>query len=160
MDHFGRDSIDGAGMPLISTVNYCEPGECPFENAFWNGEQMVYGAGMVTDDVTGHELTHGVNGSESNLFYYYQSGALDEALADVFGELFDLSTPDAPRRPLEDRRGLARSARSATWRIPPPSGSPTGPGPKIGSSTRTPTSKKATTAASTRTAASAARRPS
>jgi len=96
LDHFGRDSIDGAGLPLISTVNYCEPGECPFENAFWNGEQMVYGAGLVTDDVTGHELTHGVNGSESNLFYYYQSGALDEALADTFGELFDLSTPDAP----------------------------------------------------------------
>ncbi len=95
-DHFGRDSIDNAGMPLVSTVNYCENTECPFENAFWNGEQMVYGAGMVTDDVTGHELTHGVNGSESNLFYYYQSGALDEALADIFGELFDLSTPDAP----------------------------------------------------------------
>ena len=94
--HFGRDSIDNAGMPLVSTVNYCENTECPFENAFWNGEQMVYGAGMVTDDVTGHELTHGVNGSESNLFYYYQSGALDEALADTFGELFDLSTPDAP----------------------------------------------------------------
>ena len=74
---------------------------------------MVYGDGLVTDDVTGHELTHGVNGSESHLFYYYQSGALDEAIADVFGELFDLSTPSFPatagrqtRRPLEDRRGL------------------------------------------------------
>jgi bacillolysin len=95
-EHFGRDSIDGVGMPLISTVSYCEVEECPFRNAFWNGEQMVYGEGMVTDDVTGHELTHGVNASESNLFYYYQSGALDESLADIFGELFDLSTPDAP----------------------------------------------------------------
>ncbi|HEY7255965.1 MAG TPA: M4 family metallopeptidase [Solirubrobacterales bacterium] len=92
-DHFGRDSIDGMGMPLVSTVDYCEPEECPFENAFWNGEQMVYGEGMVTDDITGHELTHGVDASESNLFYYYQSGALDEALADIFGELFDLSLP-------------------------------------------------------------------
>ena len=92
---FGRDSIDGAGMPLVSTVNYCEVAECPFKNAFWNGDQMVYGGGLVTDDITGHELTHGVNDSESNLFYYYQSGALDEAIADVFGELFDLSTPDA-----------------------------------------------------------------
>ena len=95
-DHFGRDSIDGGGMPLVSTVGYCEEEECPFENAFWDGEQMVYGAGLVTDDVTGHELTHGVNGSESHLFYYYQSGALDEAIADVFGELFDLSTPSFP----------------------------------------------------------------
>ena len=71
---------------------------------------MVYGEGLVTDDVTGHELTHGVNGSESNLFYYYQSGALDEAIADVFGELFDLALrlPDRGRqtgRPLVDRRG-------------------------------------------------------
>ena len=95
-DHFGRDSIDGGGMPLVSTVGYCEEEECPFENAFWDGEQMVYGEGLVTDDVTGHELTHGVNGSESHLFYYYQSGALDEAIADVFGELFDLSTPSFP----------------------------------------------------------------
>jgi Zn-dependent metalloprotease len=94
--HFGRDSIDGKGLPLISTVDYCEAEECPLENAFWNGEQMVYGEGMVTDDITGHELTHGVDGSESNLFYYYQSGAIDEAIADIFGELFDLSTPDAP----------------------------------------------------------------
>jgi bacillolysin len=95
-DHFGRDSIDGGGMPLISTVSFCEEEECPFENAFWDGEQMVYGDGLVTDDITGHELTHGVNGTESHLFYYYQSGALDEAIADVFGELFDLSTPSFP----------------------------------------------------------------
>src|SRR5262249_35259585 len=67
---FGRDSIDGKGLPLISTVDYCEPEECPFANAFWNGEQMVYGEGMAVDDVTGHELTHGVDASESNLFYY------------------------------------------------------------------------------------------
>jgi Zn-dependent metalloprotease len=93
---FGRDSIDGAGMPLVSTVRYCEPEECPFENAFWNGEQMVYGGGLVTDDITGHELTHGVDAAQSNLFYYYQSGALDEAIADIFGELFDLSLPTYP----------------------------------------------------------------
>jgi Zn-dependent metalloprotease len=91
--HFGRDSIDGKGIPLVSTVDYCDPEECPFENAFWNGEQMVYGEGMVTDDITGHELTHGVDAAQSNLFYYYQSGALDEAIADIFGELFDLSLP-------------------------------------------------------------------
>jgi Zn-dependent metalloprotease len=93
-EKFGRDSIDGKGMPLVSTVDYCEPEECPYENAFWNGEQMVYGHGLVVDDVTGHELTHGVDAAESNLFYYYQSGALDEAIADIFGELFDLSLPE------------------------------------------------------------------
>ena len=102
-DNFGRDSINGAGMPLISTVSYCEPEECPFENAFWDGEQMVYGDGLVTDDITGHELTHGVNASESNLFYYYQSGALDEGIADIFGELFDLSLPTFPGSTHEDK---------------------------------------------------------
>ena len=41
---FGRDSLDGSGLPLISTVRYCDPAEpCPFENAFWDGSQMVYG---------------------------------------------------------------------------------------------------------------------
>ena len=103
MSHFGRDSIDDHGLPLISTVRFCEPGECPFENAFWNGEQMVYGDGLVTDDITGHELTHGVNASESNLFYYYQSGALDEAIADIFGELFDLTLPTYPGSTKEDK---------------------------------------------------------
>jgi hypothetical protein len=95
-NRFGRDSIDGAGMPLVSTARFCDPEVCPYENAFWNGEQMVYGDGLVTDDITGHELTHGVNASESNLFYYYQSGALDEAIADIFGELFDLSLATFP----------------------------------------------------------------
>jgi hypothetical protein len=76
LDRFGRDSIDGAGMPVVSTVHFCEeplePTECPYENAFWNGEQMIYGADMLTEDISGHELAHGVVESESNLFYYYQ----------------------------------------------------------------------------------------
>jgi len=91
---FNRDSIDGAGMPLISLVRYCPPGagNCPYQNAFWDGVQMTYGAGYASaDDVVGHELTHGVTEHTSNLFYYYQSGAINESLSDVFGELIDLS---------------------------------------------------------------------
>jgi Zn-dependent metalloprotease len=58
----GRDSLDNAGMTLISTVRYCDPSSpCPFANAFWNGVQMVYGQGFsAADDVVGHELTHGI----------------------------------------------------------------------------------------------------
>ncbi len=83
----GRDSIDNAGMPLISTVRYCPVGEtCPYDNAFWNGVQMVYGQGYsVAVDVVGHEMTHGVTDYESRLFYYYQSGAINESLSDIFG---------------------------------------------------------------------------
>ena len=55
---------------------------------------MIYGDAFgypLADDVVGHELTHGVTQYESNLFYYYQSGAINELLSDVFGELFDQS---------------------------------------------------------------------
>ena len=93
----GRDSIDGAGMQIKSTVKFCpeppesgKPPNCPYPNAFWNGEQMVYGTGFsAADDVVGHELTHGVTDFSSHLFYYYQSGAINESLSDVFGELMD-----------------------------------------------------------------------
>lgn len=89
----GRDSIDGAGMTLINTVRYCPAsGSCPYANAFWNGSQMVYGDGFAgADDVVAHELTHGVTERESRLFYYYQSGAINEALSDIWGEFVDLT---------------------------------------------------------------------
>jgi bacillolysin len=91
--NFGRDSLDDAGLTLKSTVRYCpSPAQCPFQNAFWDGEQMVYGAGFAAaDDVVAHELTHGVTTSTSNLFYFYQSGAINESLSDVFGEFVDLT---------------------------------------------------------------------
>jgi Zn-dependent metalloprotease len=84
----GRDSINNAGMTLTSTVHY----GVNYQNAFWNSVQMVYGDGFGfarADDVVGHELTHGVTEYESNLFYYYQSGAINESLSDVFGEFID-----------------------------------------------------------------------
>ena len=86
----GRDSLNDAGMTLVSTTHYCpDGGSCPYANAFWNGSQMVYGEGMPADDVVGHELTHGVTNFSSNLFYYYQSGAINESLSDVWGEFID-----------------------------------------------------------------------
>ena len=89
----GRDSLDGAGMTLISTVDYCpSAGECPYANAFWNGVQMAYGDGFASaDDVVGHELGHGFTEHSSNLFYYFQSGAINESLSDVWGEFVDLT---------------------------------------------------------------------
>jgi Zn-dependent metalloprotease len=88
---YGRNSIDGAGLPMISTVHYGQD----YDNAFWNGEQMVYGDGDGTlftaftgpIDVTGHELTHGVTQYTAGLDYFGQSGALNESMSDVFGSL-------------------------------------------------------------------------
>lgn len=80
----------GDGKKLRSTVRFC-PGGCPYENAFWDGYQMVYGPDFaVADDVVGHELTHGVTQHTSGLAYWYQSGAINESMSDVFGELIDL----------------------------------------------------------------------
>lgn len=98
----GRDSYDGAGAALISTVHYCEGG-CPYANAFWDGFQMVYGEGFsAADDVDAHELTHAVTEYSAGLIYCLQSGALNESFSDIFGETVDLTntggTDTAPVR--------------------------------------------------------------
>jgi bacillolysin len=88
----GRDSFDGAGAEIRSSVRYCDPSDtCPMQNAFWNGTQMAYGDGFpVADDVVAHELTHAVTERTASLFYYMQSGALNESFSDIFGETVDL----------------------------------------------------------------------
>jgi bacillolysin len=87
----GRDGINGHGGAIASTVHVCDAtDDCPMDNAFWNGQQMVFGDGFPeADDVVAHELTHGVTDSTSALFYLYQSGAIDESMSDVLGELYD-----------------------------------------------------------------------
>ena len=75
----------------IASVHYDQD----YDNAFWNGDQMVFGDGdgvIFTGftkalDVIGHELTHGVTQFTANLDYNAQSGALNESFSDVFGSL-------------------------------------------------------------------------
>ncbi len=86
-----RDSIDGEGMALLGTVHYGQD----YDNAFWDGHQMVFGDGDGTYferftrslDVIAHELTHGVTEATAALVYQGQSGALNESVSDVFGSL-------------------------------------------------------------------------
>ncbi|MFF3606686.1 NPP1 family protein [Streptomyces sp. NPDC002463] len=82
-DKFGRNSIDGAGMALKSYVHY----DTNFKNAFWNGSSMTYGDGMLSQDVSGHEMTHGVTQNTAGLQYAFESGALNESISDFFGEM-------------------------------------------------------------------------
>ena len=92
LNHFGRDSLDGLGMNLTFTTRYCSATSCPYVNAYWdsNLEQIVFGDGFASaDDVVAHEMTHGITAHESNLFYYMQSGAINEAVSDIFGEFVD-----------------------------------------------------------------------
>jgi thermolysin len=106
---FGRDSYNGGGHVMRSTVHFGNG----FNNAFWcddacateygsavDGEQMVYGDGdgavfspLGRDlDVVAHELTHAVTGSEAALEYFGQSGALNESYSDVFAAMIDPDT--------------------------------------------------------------------
>jgi Zn-dependent metalloprotease len=90
---YGRNSVDGGGMELISSVHY----GVGYDNAGWNGAEMVYGDGSgrifveggltKAIDVIGHELTHGVTQFTAGLEYHTQSGALNESMSDVFGSL-------------------------------------------------------------------------
>jgi Zn-dependent metalloprotease len=90
-DIYERNSIDDRGLRLDSTVHY----DVKYDNAFWNGDQMIYGDGdgqlfnrfTLAIDVIGHELTHGVTQYEANLTYRGESGALNESFSDVFGTL-------------------------------------------------------------------------
>ena len=111
---FGRSSIDGNNLRLDSTVHYGRG----FDNAFWDGRQMVYGDGdedlpadqrifnrfTASLDVIGHELTHGVTQHTANLAYQGQSGAMNEHFSDVFGALVK-------------QWKLARAATEADWLI-------------------------------------------
>jgi Zn-dependent metalloprotease len=88
---FGRESVDGIGKTLVSSIHYSQK----YDNAFWNGQQMVYGDGdgvifqrfTAALDVIAHELTHGVTQFTAQLAYHDQSGALNESMSDVFGSM-------------------------------------------------------------------------
>lgn len=90
-ENFDRNSLDNKGMTLISSVHYGKN----INNAFFNGEQMLYGDGdgqvfirfTKALDVVAHELTHGVIMHESNLEYLNESGALNEHFADAMSAL-------------------------------------------------------------------------
>lgn len=77
--------------PVVASVHYATD----YDNAFWDGAQMVYGDGDGRSfatftgplEVTAHELTHGLVQHAAGLEYTGQSGALDESLSDVFGSL-------------------------------------------------------------------------
>jgi len=97
--NFARDSIDNGGMAIVSGIRfefwYATGVFCSTKaNAAWisSYNMMLYCPGMPEgDDVVAHELTHGVTSRTANLFYWYQSGAINESLSDVFGEIIDLT---------------------------------------------------------------------
>lgn len=83
---FGRDSYDAQGITMRSV--YLVNGNCP--NAYWNGASTNYCPGFDLDDVVSHEWSHAYTQFTHGLIYAYQSGALNEAYSDMFGEGVDL----------------------------------------------------------------------
>jgi Zn-dependent metalloprotease len=89
---FGRNSVDDLGMTLASSIHYGSK----YNNAFWNGSQMTYGDGdgqifvdfTRSNDVIGHELTHGVTQYTAGLVYSGEAGGLNESISDCFGSMF------------------------------------------------------------------------
>ncbi|HWM68242.1 MAG TPA: M4 family metallopeptidase [Steroidobacteraceae bacterium] len=89
---FGRNSVDNRGGTLQSSVQY----GVGYNNAFWNGVQMIYGDGdgaifadfAQSTDVIAHELTHGVTQYSAQLCYTDDAGGLNESISDVFGSMF------------------------------------------------------------------------
>ncbi len=101
----GRNGINGSNGPgttaaaansgvslVVSRVHF----GVSYNNAFWNGSVMTYGDGdgssfspLVTTDIAGHEMTHGVTQFTANLTYSNESGALNEAVSDIFGAMVE-----------------------------------------------------------------------
>jgi Zn-dependent metalloprotease len=107
-DIYGRSSYDAKGAEVVLTVHY----EQNYDNAFWNGEQLVFGDGdgkifgsfTKPIDVLGHEFTHAVTQYTAGLTYQGQSGALNESVSDCFGSCVK-------------QRALAQTADQADWLI-------------------------------------------
>ena len=84
----GRNSYNNAGAAIKSYVHYSSA----YDNAYWDGSVMTYGDGsgtyfdiLTSIDVAGHEIGHAVCSNTANLAYQKESGAMNEALSDIWG---------------------------------------------------------------------------
>jgi hypothetical protein len=107
-DVYGRSSYDGKGASVSATVHY----ERNYDNAFWDGTQLVFGDGdgevferfTKPVDVLAHELSHALTEHTAGLQYQGQSGALNESVSDVFASCLK-------------QRVLGQDAAGADWLI-------------------------------------------
>lgn len=117
---FGRDSYDGAGGTMDTTVHLVS-NRCP--NAFGGGGSSQFCTGNTSDDTVAHEWGHSLTENTANFIYQNQPGQLNESYSDIWGEMVDLFNGDAAF-------------------VGPPGGTawpthPTGPGPDASNDLRT-----------------------
>lgn len=98
-EHFDYSGIDGEGGSMDCVVNFRNG--AAYVNAFWDGRFAWFGDGdctrgpLTSVDVVAHEFTHGVTDYTSDLVYMNESGALNEAMSDIFGKALEYYvTPD------------------------------------------------------------------
>jgi thermolysin len=128
LNTFDRDSVDDAGMPMMASVVR----EANYANAFWNGDYAVFGNGDgqrvgplgLGLDVVAHEFTHGITERTAGFVYSDESGALDEAYADIFAALIDgddweigedVATPAVPGDALRSLADPKRYGQPSTY---------------------------------------------
>jgi len=94
----GRNGIWNDGRGSYNRVHYGSG----YVNAFWDGTKMTYGDGdgtsfgpLVSLDVAGHEMSHGVTENSAGLTYSGESGGLNEATSDIFGTLVEFHAANA-----------------------------------------------------------------
>ena len=94
----GRNGIFGTGVGAPSRVHYGNK----YVNAFWDGTKMTYGDGdgvefgpLVSLDVAGHEMSHGVTENTAGLTYSGESGGLNESTSDIFGTMVEFYAANA-----------------------------------------------------------------
>ncbi|RZT16287.1 VCBS repeat-containing protein [Mycobacterium sp. BK558] len=100
-DVLGRTSFDGSGAPVDVSILYNpQKSAGGYANAFWDPgrEQLAFGDSGHLEaavDVIGHEFTHAVisfvvgGPSGGSVLDYGESGALNEAMADIMGMLIE-----------------------------------------------------------------------
>lgn len=91
----GRKGVSGDGIGIYSSMHF----GFDYNNAYWEGgfrKRVVYGDGngflfnpLVSLDIVGHEISHGVTEFSANLIYANESGALNEATSDIFGTMIE-----------------------------------------------------------------------
>jgi hypothetical protein len=99
----GWSGLNDRGGDLVVNTNVNLESGCP--NAFFDffvTNSSFFCLDLASADIVGHEMTHGVIAHSSGLFYADQSGAINEAYADLFGNFNDtvpgwLVGDDTPR---------------------------------------------------------------
>ena len=90
----GRSSYDGYGKKIVTSLGYSTKSSASYANAFWSSAVQQFAFGNTGNyeaaiDVVGHEFTHAVNEYINGLVYLNESGALNEAYADIMGSLVE-----------------------------------------------------------------------